>query len=188
MAKLFSEYYPDRDVLLDLPRNSSGLGSAIVDSNGNEELVFVQTASAVNELQITNAATGNNPELAVTGDDTNVSFQLSGKGTGLILVGDSGTGTEASGSVTVNAQRGVITTSSLSTAAGLVNSFDLENNKISANSQLLLSLVRGGNTQGSPVLQDASIDTAGSATIRILNASQSEALSGSALVHFLVLS
>jgi len=50
------------------------------DSNGNEQLVLQETASAVNEFEITNAATGNNPQLAVTGDDTNIGLDLLVKG------------------------------------------------------------------------------------------------------------
>jgi hypothetical protein len=60
----------------------------INDSNGNEEIIFATTASAVNEITITNAATGNRPNIAVTGDDTNIGLSVSTKGTGLILFND----------------------------------------------------------------------------------------------------
>ena len=42
------------------------------------------TASAVNELTVTNAATGNAVALAATGDDTNIDLSLAGKGTGMV--------------------------------------------------------------------------------------------------------
>ena len=64
---------------------------AILDVNGFalgdgtlELLKFIETASAVNELTITNSATGNAPTLSATGDDTNISLILAGKGTGSI--------------------------------------------------------------------------------------------------------
>ena len=60
----------------------------INDTNGNEELKFTTTASAVNEITITNAATGNRPDISVTGGDTNIGLSLTTKGTGLILFND----------------------------------------------------------------------------------------------------
>jgi len=61
----------------------------ILDDGGNEHLVFQKTASAVNEFEMTNAATGNSPQLAVTGDDTNIDLTLTPKGTGVVIA-DSG--------------------------------------------------------------------------------------------------
>jgi hypothetical protein len=60
----------------------------INDSNGNEEIIFTTTASAVNEITIANAAAGNRPNISVTGDDTNIGLSVSTKGTGLILFND----------------------------------------------------------------------------------------------------
>jgi len=54
----------------------------IYDTNKNEEIKFTTTASAVNEVTVTNAATGNAPELSATGGDTNIDLKLKGKGTG----------------------------------------------------------------------------------------------------------
>jgi hypothetical protein len=54
----------------------------LYDTNGNEEIKFTTTASAVNEITVTNAATGNAPELSATGGDTNIDLKLKGKGTG----------------------------------------------------------------------------------------------------------
>jgi len=52
----------------------------INDANGNEELIFTATASAVNEITLANAATGNNPVISATGGDTNVGITLTPKG------------------------------------------------------------------------------------------------------------
>jgi hypothetical protein len=54
----------------------------IIDTNGNELLKVTATASAVNEVTLTNAATGGTPTLTATGDDTNIGMKLVGKGTG----------------------------------------------------------------------------------------------------------
>ena len=61
---------------------------AIADDSGNEYLKFVKTASAVNEISITNSATGNSPDLSVTGSDTNIGLSITTKGTGLIKLND----------------------------------------------------------------------------------------------------
>jgi hypothetical protein len=58
----------------------------INDENGNEQIVFQTTSSAVNQLDITNAATGNAPSIQATGGDSNISLKVGPKGTGLIEV------------------------------------------------------------------------------------------------------
>ena len=59
----------------------------ILDENSNEQIVFQTTASAVNQFDITNAATGNAPSISATGGDTNIDFALIPKGSGEIKVG-----------------------------------------------------------------------------------------------------
>ena len=54
----------------------------IGDENGNEQIIFQTTSSAVNQIDVTNAATSNAPQISATGDDTNVNLKLAGKGTG----------------------------------------------------------------------------------------------------------
>ena len=54
----------------------------IRDENGNEQIIFQTTASAVNQLDITNAATGNPPEISATGGDTNIDLKITPKGAG----------------------------------------------------------------------------------------------------------
>lgn len=54
----------------------------IVDSNRNEVVKFGETASAVNEVTLTNSATGDAVEVSATGDDTNVDLNLVSKGSG----------------------------------------------------------------------------------------------------------
>lgn len=58
-------------------------GYGVLDSNGNEELIFGVTSSAVNNHKITNAATGSGPTLAVEGGDTNIDSNFQAKGTGV---------------------------------------------------------------------------------------------------------
>jgi hypothetical protein len=51
-----------------------------------ELLKFIETASAVNEVTITNAATANAPEISSTGDDTNVDIKITPKGSGNVVL------------------------------------------------------------------------------------------------------
>ena len=59
----------------------------INDENGNEQIIFQTTASAVNQFDVTNAATGNAPSISATGDDSNVDIALIPKGTGETKIG-----------------------------------------------------------------------------------------------------
>lgn len=62
----------------------------IADANTNELVIFSQTASAVNEVTLANAATGNNPNLSATGGDANVGVNLTPKGTGAVTFNGTG--------------------------------------------------------------------------------------------------
>lgn len=61
-------------------------GKGIVDTNGNESMLFTATASAVNELTVANAATGSNPAISSTGGDTNIGLRLNTKGSGPLSI------------------------------------------------------------------------------------------------------
>lgn len=60
---------------------------SINDNNGNELITFGVVASAVNELKITNAATGNGPILSALGE-TNSDLNVNGAGTGKVALRD----------------------------------------------------------------------------------------------------
>lgn len=59
-------------------------GFDILDANSNELLTFTSTASAVNEVDIANAASGSGPTISTTGGDANIDLNLSPKGSGAI--------------------------------------------------------------------------------------------------------
>ena len=58
----------------------------ISDENNNEQIIFQTTASAVNQFDVTNAATGNDPTITATGTDSNVGLGIVAKGTGVIQI------------------------------------------------------------------------------------------------------
>mgnify|MGYP003132608094 FL=1 len=62
-------------------------GQYIADSNGNELVAFGVTGSAVNEVKITNAATGTAGPIIAAQGETNVDLRLSPAGSGEIALG-----------------------------------------------------------------------------------------------------
>ena len=74
----------------DLDTNSFNIAfddaHGINDENGNEQIIFQTTSSAVNQIDITNAATGNSPSIQATGGDSNINLKVGPKGTGLFEV------------------------------------------------------------------------------------------------------
>ena len=75
-------------ITLSLP-NSVEIPTALLDDNGNETINFVATASAVNNIQVTNAAASGDPQIAAIGSDTNIDLDLTAKGTGVVRVSGS---------------------------------------------------------------------------------------------------
>ncbi|NBW13283.1 MAG: hypothetical protein EBR82_35270 [Caulobacteraceae bacterium] len=76
----------------------------INDANGNETLKLASIASAVNEVTIENAATGNAVHISATGGDASVGLHLVGKGaSGYVNVQDS---TDATKRIIFNAAGG----------------------------------------------------------------------------------
>jgi len=75
----------------DLDTNSFNISfddaHGITDENGNEQIIFQTTSSAVNQFDVTNAATGNAPSISATGGDTNIDIALVPKGSGETKVG-----------------------------------------------------------------------------------------------------
>jgi len=83
----------DSTVVADLVGDTSPQLGGQLDVNGNaigdgtrELLKFIETGSAVNEITVTNSATGNGPELSSTGDDTNIDLKLTPKGSGNLVL------------------------------------------------------------------------------------------------------
>jgi len=69
---------------------SPKIGTSILDTNGLELALLTATSSAVNEITLANAATGNSPIISATGDDSNIGIQFKTKGTGVIKAEDGG--------------------------------------------------------------------------------------------------
>jgi hypothetical protein len=118
-------------------------GGFIADANGNESVVFGTTSSAVNEIKITNAATGNDPLIAANGGDTNIDLAISPKGSGELVIG---TGSAAATITTSGTQDLVLDTNS-GTNSGNITITDGANGNItiSPNGTGVAQAVDGGD-------------------------------------------
>lgn len=75
------------DTNIGLTLRSKGTGNILFqDDSADSMLNLINVASAVNELQITNATTGNDPSLEGVGGDTDVGIDLMTKGAGVISI------------------------------------------------------------------------------------------------------
>ncbi len=72
------------DGTVDMTGNFNINTQAIEDANSNELLTFITEASAVNNIQVTNGATGSSVRLSAVGGDANIDIHLEPKGIGTI--------------------------------------------------------------------------------------------------------
>ena len=127
----------------------------IADANGNEQIIFQTTTSAVNELEVTNAATGNPPILGASGE-TNVDVHIKPKGTGETRIG---TGSAAATLTTSGAHDLVLDTNSGSNSGNITITDGANGNiTISPNGTGVAQAVDGGDNT-------AAIKIAGKETI-----------------------
>lgn len=63
---------------------SPSITTSLLDANNNTWIGQTPTASAVNYVNVTNAATGNAPSSGSAGSDTNVDYNLTSKGSGKV--------------------------------------------------------------------------------------------------------
>ena len=98
----------------------------IIDENGNEQLIFQTTGSAVNQFDMTNAATGNAPSISATGGDTNIDVAIIPKGSGETKIG---TGS-ANATVTSSGAHDLILDTNSGTNSGNITITDGSNGNI----------------------------------------------------------
>ena len=134
----------------------------IRDENGNEQLFFSTTSSAVNYLNATNAATGNDPKLSALGDDSNIDIAVSPKGTGEVVVG---TGA-ADATITSSGAHNLVLDTNSGTNSGVITIVDGANGNITITPNGAGNIVLDGltfpNADGSA---DTFLKTNGSGTL-----------------------
>ena len=97
----------------------------IKDENGNEQIIFQTTSSAVNELEITNGATGDGPILGASGE-TNVDLHIKPKGSGETVIGSGG----ANATLTTSGAHDLILDTNKGTNSGTIQITDAANGHI----------------------------------------------------------
>ena len=112
--------------LTNKPLTSPKVGTSILDTNGNELALVTATSSAVNEFTIANAATGNDPTLSATGDDSNIDIAIKPKGTGETVFG---TGA-ANATITTSGAHDLILDTNSGTNSGTITITDAANGDI----------------------------------------------------------
>ena len=137
---------------------SPKIGTSVLDTNGNELAKVTATSSAVNEFTIANAATGNDPTLSATGDDTNIDIAIVPKGSGETVFG---TGS-ASAAITTSGTQDLVLDTNSGTNSGNITITDGANGiiTISPNGTVVAQAVDGGDNT-------AAIKIAGKETIWI---------------------
>ena len=141
-------------------------GGFIADANGNE-LIMLQTASsAVNQLEITNSASGGSIVVGASGDDSNIDIDISPKGTGEVNIaagnlnyaGTAITSTGAELNLTDGSSSGTIVNSKavIYGGSGEVNATTLQIAGTSINATAAeLNIMDGGTAASSTTLADA---------------------------------
>ena len=97
------------------------------------------------------------------------------------------TATATAGAATLNKQSGIITSESLTTAAGATYTLTLTNSLISATSLVMAHVTNGTNSTGKITGAARATPGSGSATIVIYNEHASAAFNGTLKIHFVVL-
>ena len=145
----------------DLDTNSFNIAfddaHGINDENGNEQIIFQTTSSAVNQLDITNAATGNAPSIQATGGDSNISLKVGPKGTGLVEV----LGADNPGSIQLNCEANShgIKLTSPPHSSGQSYELKFPTGNVTAGSFLKVNSVSGSGTTGVGQLSFAAAGT-----------------------------
>jgi len=134
----------------------------IRDENGNEQLFFTTTGSAVNYLNVTNSATGSDPKLSALGGDSNIDLAVSPKGTGEVVVG---TGA-ADATITSSGAHNLVLDTNSGTNSGVITIVDGANGNITitpnGSGNIVLDGLTFPNADGSA---DTFLKTNGSGTL-----------------------
>ena len=134
----------------DLDTNSFNIAfddaHGINDENGNEQIVFQTTSSAVNQIDITNAATSGSPSIQATGGDSNINLKVGPKGTGLVEV----LGATNPGSIQLNCEANSHGIKLTSPAHSAGQSYELKfpTGNVTAGTFLKVASVSGSGTSG----------------------------------------
>jgi len=122
-------------------------GGYVADANGNENLVWGTTSSAVNEFKIANAATGAGPTLTSQGGDSNIDINITPKGTGdVVLTADTVSVGDAAAAATLRSSGAGTLTVTTGGATDLI----LSTNNGTTSSNITITDAAGGDVTVTP--------------------------------------
>ena len=195
---------------------SASANAFTVGANGGTNPVFNINASAssvANGVTIVGTAAGSGVEIKASSSGTNENLGMDAKGSGTINLGGNSTGgvslgagggvnivnsggvrldtgtktaSATAGAATLNKMAGVVTSESITTAAGSDYTLTLTNSDIAAADQVFASVQLGSATTGEPCVTSVT-PASGSAVIKVRNVAASAAFNGTIVVSFMVL-
>lgn len=144
----------------------------------------------VNKIAAAGAATGSAPSISVGGasSDTNSSLSVAGKGTGIVVLGQTICTITGTTPQTCNGQRGIVTTGTLTTAAATDATFTINNSSVATTSLVHCNVQAYSGTlvtNGYPIITTC-VPGSGSIAVHITNTHSANALNGTVQIGFFV--
>lgn len=173
----------------------AGTGTGQVNIGGTTTtlagLQVLETATRVNDIIVTPAATGTAPSITVggAGADANRALNIAGAGTGIVTLGQAICTVTGATPQTCNGQRGIVTTGTLTTAAATSASYVINNSSVAATSLITCEVnAYSGtiSTNGNPITEEC-VPGAGTITVSVRNINAANALNGAVGIGFAVL-
>ena len=134
-------------------------GGFIADANGAESLVFGTVSSALNEVKITNAATGTAGPIIASQGQTNSNLQLRPAGSGKIMIGSSA----ANATLSSNGAHDLILETNEGSSSGTITLTDASNGNITLAPEGTGEVVVGSGSSAGDITssgtQDLILDT-----------------------------
>lgn len=171
----------------------AGKGTGQVNIGGTTTtlagLQVAQTASAVNDIVITNAATGSAAAIAEggAGADANRDLSVAAAGTGIVALGQTRATCSGTTTATCQGQRFTASVTGLSTAAGGVSATAMvvTNASVATSAVLVVCNVNGYSGTGQPIATNVTPGT-GSVSFQVTNIASSGSLNATVPVACVV--
>lgn len=152
-------------------------GTTMNTPNEVLRLVAAPAATTTASVQILGAVANGAPSIGAISSDSANDLQLNAKGVGKVRMYVAATGTATAGAATCSAQRCVLTSEALTTAAGATYTMTVTNTVVDATDVILCSLANGTNSAGDPRITRVTPGN-DSFTILVINDHASAALNG----------